>query len=227
MTHEKDGRRTANVSVYGVDDRFWRFHGLGAQTPATSEARLSPGLERELGAQPGDAVLLRVEKPSAIPQESLHGRKDDSGRTMRFTVGPLAGEFALQTTQGSVKAVYIPLRRLQRDLAQQGRVNTLLLASTAFPKDKITLEQAPHPRLKAPVAGLVVSLPQPREHAKDPRVALRRERPCKRPDTCKTRATRAHVGVRAPRAPTSASRADAPTCHRFAPHDARPRPRAT
>ena len=140
VTHEKDGRRAANVSVYGVDDRFWRFHGLGAQTPATSEARLSPGLERELGAQPGDAVLLRVEKPSAIPQESLHGRKDDSGRTMRFTVGPLAGEFALQTTQGSVKAVYIPLRRLQRDLAQQGRVNTLLLASTAFPKDKITLD---------------------------------------------------------------------------------------
>src|SRR5271154_907171 len=26
VTHEKDGRRAANVAVYGVDDRFWAFH---------------------------------------------------------------------------------------------------------------------------------------------------------------------------------------------------------
>src|SRR5579862_8680523 len=26
VTHEKDGRRAANVAVYGIDDRFWRFH---------------------------------------------------------------------------------------------------------------------------------------------------------------------------------------------------------
>src|SRR5579872_5462946 len=28
VTHEKDGRRASNVAVYGVDDRFWKFHGV-------------------------------------------------------------------------------------------------------------------------------------------------------------------------------------------------------
>src|SRR4029453_9258836 len=42
---------------------------------------------------------------------------------------------------------------------------------------QVALQQAPHPTLEAPVAGLVVALPQPGEDAKDARVALRGERP--------------------------------------------------
>src|SRR5277367_3436666 len=34
VTHDADGRRASNVSVYGVDDRFWRFHGVEPHTPA-------------------------------------------------------------------------------------------------------------------------------------------------------------------------------------------------
>jgi hypothetical protein len=141
VTHDKDGRRAANVAVYGVDDRFWNFQAVAPQ----SGVELSEALGRELGAAPGDAVLLRVEKPSAIPLESLHGRKDDPGRTIRLSAGAVLnakqlGEFSLRPTQGDVLAIFVPLRRLQRDLAEQNRVNTLLLASTAFPKDAVTLE---------------------------------------------------------------------------------------
>jgi len=50
------------------------------------------------------------------------------------------GEFALRPTQGDVLAAFVPLRRWQRDLAQPGKINTLLLSSTTFPKDKVTLE---------------------------------------------------------------------------------------
>jgi putative ABC transport system permease protein len=143
VTHERDRRRAAKVSIYGVDDRFWSFHGVAPQPG--SDAQLSPALARELGANPGDAILIRVEKPSAIPLESLHGRKDDPGRTIRFNAGAALdskqlGDFSLSPTQGDVLAVFVPLRRLQRDLAQPGRVNTLLLASAAFPKDKVTLD---------------------------------------------------------------------------------------
>lgn len=134
VTHEKDGRRAANVAVYGVDDRF------SAAAPADREIQLTAALARELGAQSGDAVLLRVEKPSAIPRESVQGRKEDSGRTIRFTAGAEARDFALRPAQGDVYAAFVSLRRLQKDLAGPGRVNTLLLASTAFPKDKVTLE---------------------------------------------------------------------------------------
>jgi putative ABC transport system permease protein len=141
VTHEKDGRRAAHVSVYGVDDRFWKFNDVAVQTGVA----LSAPLARELGAAPGDALLLRVEKPSAIPIESLHGRKEDSGRTIRLSTGALLdasqlGEFSLRPTQGDVLAIFVPLRRLQRDLAQTNRVNTLLLSSVDLPKDAVTLE---------------------------------------------------------------------------------------
>ncbi len=140
VTHEKDGRRAYQIAVYGVDDRFFKFNGYAQQPPSGNDALLTPALARDLGAQPGDSILLRVEKPSAIPRESLQGRKEDSGRTLRLTASVEAPEFALQPSQGDVSAIYVSLRRLQRDLAQPARVNTLLLPSGQFPKEKVTLD---------------------------------------------------------------------------------------
>src|SRR5580698_7144736 len=140
VTNEKDGRRASKVAVYGVDDRFFQFNAYSQSPPSGNEARLTPALARELGVQKGGTVLLRIEKPSAIPRESIQGHKEDSGRTIRLTTTDDAPEFALQPSQGDVSAIYVSLRRLQRDLAQQSRVNTLLLPSAAFPKDKVTLD---------------------------------------------------------------------------------------
>jgi putative ABC transport system permease protein len=140
VTHEKDGRRASKVAVYGVDDRFFQFNGYSQQAPSGNDARLTPALARELGAQSGDTVLLRIEKPSAIPRESIQGHKDDSGRTLRLTATSTAPEFALRPSQSDVSAIYVSLRRLQRELAQTSRVNTLLLPSAQFPKEKVTLD---------------------------------------------------------------------------------------
>jgi putative ABC transport system permease protein len=140
VANEKNSHRASKVVVYGVDDRFFHFNGYSQSSPSGNDARLTAELARELGAQSGDTVLLRIEKPSAIPRESLQGRKEDSGRTLRLTATSDAPEFALQPSQGDVSAIYVSLRRLQRDLALQARVNTLLLPSTRFPKDKITLD---------------------------------------------------------------------------------------
>ena len=129
VVHGAGGRRTNGVQVYGVDERFWRFHGVNA--PALPA--LSVALADDLGAKPGDPLLLRVERPSAIPLESLHGRKDDVGRTVRFTAHePLPasqlGDFSLRPQQGAVRAVFVPLHMLARDLGEAGKVNTILIA---------------------------------------------------------------------------------------------------
>jgi hypothetical protein len=129
VTHESSGRRASGVQVYGVDERFWRFHGI----PAPELPAMSVALSQELGSRPGDTVLLRIQKPSAIPVESLFGRKEDAGRTLRFTARePLAalalGEFSLRPQQGPVRAIFVPLGRLARDLGQPGKVNTILVA---------------------------------------------------------------------------------------------------
>ncbi|HEV3215584.1 MAG TPA: ABC transporter permease [Vicinamibacterales bacterium] len=128
------GRRASGVQIYGVDDRFWRFHGRQAMSPPeTAEALLSEGLAQALGTGEGGSILLRVETRPAIPVESLHGRKEDLGQTLRLSVRKILpaidlGEFSLRPQQGAVRAVFVPLGRLQSALERQGRVNTILIS---------------------------------------------------------------------------------------------------
>lgn len=134
VTWQESGRRVGEVRVYGVDDRFWQFHRVGTGGPADREARLSPALARELGAQPGGAVLVRVQRPSDLPLESVHGRRDDLGLTLRLTVRDVVpasamGEFSLEPGQADVRAVFVPLTRLQEEFDIGRRVNTVLVAA--------------------------------------------------------------------------------------------------
>ncbi|HEX7316239.1 MAG TPA: ABC transporter permease, partial [Pyrinomonadaceae bacterium] len=137
VTHEASGRRAVAARVYGVDARFWEFHGradAAARAPRSNEALLSPSLAAELGAAAGDAVILRVEQPSDIPVESLHGRRDDVGSSARLTVRETLpaselGEFSVRPSQTEVRAVFVPLTSLQRSLDRAGRVNTILFAA--------------------------------------------------------------------------------------------------
>jgi ABC-type lipoprotein release transport system permease subunit len=127
-SHESSGRRASGIQVLGVDERFWKFQGEAGEPPSGREVLLSAALAQELGSKAGDSILLRVQKPSAIPLESLHGRKDDIGQTLRLTMrGVAPHDFSLRPEQGDVRAVYVPLARLQRDLAVQGKVNTILV----------------------------------------------------------------------------------------------------
>ena len=134
VTRDENNARAGGVQVYGVDERFWKFHGANTQTPEGNDVLISRALERELGAKQGDTLILRIEKPSAIPAESLHGRKDDLGRTVRLTMRealPEAslGEFSLRPQQGAVRAVFVELKKLQKNLEQDGKANALLLSA--------------------------------------------------------------------------------------------------
>ncbi len=127
VTQESNGRRAGKVEVYGVDERFWKFQGLPGGPPSGRQVLLTAALEQELDAKPGESILLRVNTPSAIPREALHGRKEDPGKTIRLSMnGVAAREFSLRPQQGDVRAVYVSLARLQRELAQPAKVNVIL-----------------------------------------------------------------------------------------------------
>ena len=128
ITHERSQRRAAGVLVYGIDERFWRFHGLEPREGVF----ISPALRDELAVAAGDVLLTRLQKPTEIPLESLFAHKEDLGRTVRLTVADALapgelGEFSLQPQQAEVRAVFAPLSRLQRDLATPRQVNTILI----------------------------------------------------------------------------------------------------
>ncbi len=134
VSAQESGRRASRVQVYAVDDRFWRFHGLDdVRAPERNDALMSEALAAELDARAGQSIVLRVEHSSAIPTESLHGRKEDVGRSVRLTVRDVLapeklGEFSLSPRQGAIRAVFVPLARLQTLVGQPGRANAILIA---------------------------------------------------------------------------------------------------
>lgn len=166
VTRPDSGGRAAGVAVYGIDEGFWAFHGRsspGALRPR--EAWISPALARELG--PSDegaggsqgAVLVRLQQPSAIPLSTLHGRREEAGRTIRATVrGVLPveamGEFSLRPVQGDVRAIFLPIARLQADLNQPGRINAVLVSRREGGAADGTIARALGPVVQLEDAGL-------------------------------------------------------------------------
>src|SRR6185436_1195954 len=72
-------------------------------------------------------------KPSDIPLESLHSKKDDLGKTLRLNLAEILdsaalGEFSIQPQQSGVRAVFVPLSLLQTELEQPGKVNLILVS---------------------------------------------------------------------------------------------------
>ncbi|MFN0108862.1 MAG: FtsX-like permease family protein [Blastocatellia bacterium] len=153
VTHSDSNARAGGVAVYGVDERFWKFHGSGIAPVTDNDMLASAALASELNAKPGDTLILRIEKPSAIPVESLHSRKEDLGRSVRLNLREALpsgsiGEFSLRPQQGAVRAIFLPLEKLQRNLEQDNKANAILLsaktdqaqaAAESLLKDRFTL----------------------------------------------------------------------------------------
>ena len=137
VTHESSRRVASAIRVYGVDEKFWKFHRLeGKEPPRNREVLVNEPLARELGAQPGDSLVVRIQKPSDIPVESLHSKKEELGSTLRLTVREIPaadalGEFSIQPQQSAVRAVFVPLKLIQEEIAQAAKVNLILLSETS------------------------------------------------------------------------------------------------
>jgi putative ABC transport system permease protein len=121
------------IRVYGVDERFLKFHGDAATS--IDGSFITPALARELSTQAGDSILIRIQRPSAVPLESLHGRKDDLGSSIRTTTtaappGSILSSFSLEAQQSDVRAVFLPMKVLQREMEVGERVNTLLVSAS-------------------------------------------------------------------------------------------------
>ena len=134
VSEQRSGRRASGVLIYGVDARFFRFHDAPVEPPTGSEILLSEALAEELDLNGDEAIVVRVARPTDIPVDSLHGRREDIGRSIRLRFTAVLGreqmgEFSLAPGQGPVRAAFVALDRLQRDLVIPGRANTVLLAA--------------------------------------------------------------------------------------------------
>jgi ABC-type antimicrobial peptide transport system permease subunit len=134
VTHATSRRRAGEVLVYGVDERFWAFHGLAAPDLGDRDVLLSEPLASEIGAEARDAILVRLHAASDVPGSTLFGRRDEAAQGLRLTVRGVQrraelGELSLRPRGGGVRAVLVPLATLQRTLDQPGRANVLLVSA--------------------------------------------------------------------------------------------------
>ena len=164
VTHELSKRLASGIKVYGVDERFWNFHQRPRTTPPQNgKAFVSPTLAAELGSNPGDSLVLQIQKPSAIPLESLHSKKDALGEIVRLSMGEVLsgedlGEFSIQPQQAGVRALFVPLKVLQYELEIPGRVNLILVSdANASSSDKTaTLDSLLRQHIKLDDLGISV-----------------------------------------------------------------------
>ncbi|MGI8602645.1 MAG: FtsX-like permease family protein [Verrucomicrobiales bacterium] len=121
--------RVVNVNVLGVTDSFWRLalrplrHDL-----ANDSAVFNQPLARALGTAPGETVVIRMEKPSALSKEAPLSGEADQTVTLRLRVAgtataPALGDFSLNASQSEPKNVFVRLTKLQETFGQPKRVN--------------------------------------------------------------------------------------------------------
>lgn len=138
--------RAGNVNVLGVDARFWALGSGAPPAVDTDGVRLNARLARRLNIGPGDTVLLRIDKPSALSRDAPLATTDDSTLVLRLRVAGLVdadslGNFGLQASQVEPYNAFLPLEALQRHLEAPGRANLLLAAGELAPE---RAEQALH-----------------------------------------------------------------------------------
>lgn len=128
-------RRATQVNIIGVTEGFWRMANNAPQEcPTGREVSLNAPLAEELGVGPGDTVLVRVEKQSAIPRDSALGRRGDTVGSSRLDVRSVlpaegVGRFGLRPTQLLPRNLYVPLTTLQKITEQRGRANGILVSA--------------------------------------------------------------------------------------------------
>ncbi len=136
----EDGRPVRQVNVFGVSPSFWP--GGAAPDPfptiwdsSSDQVVLSRALADELHAEPGDKIYFRVGKTSAIPPETVLGKRDESAVTavveakapLILNADDFGSRFNLAPTTEPPRNAFLPLKTLQKALGQKDRVNAIFV----------------------------------------------------------------------------------------------------
>jgi ABC-type lipoprotein release transport system permease subunit len=140
------GTRPSGVSVIGCDGPFWQMCDAADDTlPRGRKVAIGRALADELGVSVGDAVILRLPRPGAIPADTMLGKKNGTVKSHRMAVGTVLDEnsrgggpvrFALRPSQIHPRNVCVSLDWLQKALDRPGKANTILVAADKSKNDE-------------------------------------------------------------------------------------------
>jgi putative ABC transport system permease protein len=103
-------RRAGQVNVYGVDDRGWSLiESAGIARPTGTSLVLNAQAAAAVNAKVGDEVTLWIELPSAVPRDTLMGKKDNDSQEITLTVGAIAPDATGLARLGLLPTQSLPL----------------------------------------------------------------------------------------------------------------------
>lgn len=138
----QDGTARANqVNILGVSPTFWRSqHSTNtpaalARIPAKSVV-LNEALAAQLRAQPGDTIVLRLHKPTALSREVPIAPQNDASVALRLQVHAIAaatqrGDFSLRSGQTPPLNAYLQVDDLGSAAGLPGKANLILAGDFA------------------------------------------------------------------------------------------------
>jgi ABC-type antimicrobial peptide transport system permease subunit len=115
-------RRAGRVQIFGGDERFWQLIDLKPPYLTGDETAINERLAERLRVRVGDAVSLFIEIPSAIPRESLLGKREGDFREIQLTIKAIlpddsgAARLTLHPTQQLPLNAFVPLVKLQQSV---------------------------------------------------------------------------------------------------------------
>jgi len=127
------------VTVYGVDERFWKFHGKSVPSP-------------------GRRLTLRIDKPSPVPADTLFGPKSEE--PIDLTAPVVEDPFSLTEGPQDIPSVFVPYALLQAALNQPGRANTILLSARTRESEAAAIAEAVRERSEPEDIGVRFSDPE-------------------------------------------------------------------
>jgi hypothetical protein len=136
LTAREGAARANRALVLGVDASF--FTSFAAKNPAglqTNQALINAALADQVGAKPGDEILVRVHKPNALSGDVSLTTRENSGAVLRLKVAGVlsaesGGDFSLQRSQLSPLNVFVHQEILARAAGIPGKANLLATAET-------------------------------------------------------------------------------------------------
>ena len=141
VSDEARGQRAAEVLLVGADSRFWEMgdEPRPQKLPGLNEIILNEPLAREIGADVGGRVVIRLPSAEQVPADSPLGNKNNRVRNVAdLTVIEILpavglGRFRLRSSQQQPSNAFVNLATIEQALGQAGKVNALLVAATNQP----------------------------------------------------------------------------------------------
>ncbi|MCB9881309.1 MAG: FtsX-like permease family protein [Planctomycetes bacterium] len=142
--------RSAIANVHGIEASFYRLApsvrsrapGQRRAAPSSGKCHVDVHLAKRLGIDVGSTILVRVERPSAMPRDMVMATIDDVSLALRIEVEALLsddefGRFGLVASQVPQSNVFVALDWLQHELDMLGRTNAIYIGDEGLASSEV------------------------------------------------------------------------------------------